>query len=76
MTDTPYMIARLEAEEPFWTPCTRQGYHALTYGFLLAEVIRRVSGQSLGAFLVRDVAGPLGLDFHIGLPGFWAARPR
>lgn len=74
MTDTPYMIARLEAEEPFWTPGTRQGYHALTYGFLLAEVIRRVSGQSLGAFFAQEVAGPLDLDFHIGLPA--AAEPR
>ena len=68
MTDTPYMVARLEAEPPFWTPGTRQGYHALTYGFLLAEVVRRVTGQSLGAFFADNIAAPLGLDFHIGLP--------
>lgn len=68
MTDTPYMTARLEAEAPFWTPGTRQGYHALTYGFLLAEVVRRVTGQSLGTFFAENIAVPLGLDFHIGLP--------
>ena len=74
MTDTPYMVARLEAEPPFWTPGTRQGYHALTYGFLLAEVVRRVTGQSLGAFFADNIAAPLGLDFHIGLPA--AIEPR
>lgn len=74
MIDTPYMVARLEAEAPFWTPGTRQGYHALTYGFLLAEVVRRVTGQSLGAFFAENIAAPLGLDFHIGLPA--AIEPR
>ena len=68
LTDTPYMVARLAAEDPFWAPGTRQGYHALTYGFLLAEVVRRVTGASLGAFFAENIAAPLGLDFHIGLP--------
>jgi CubicO group peptidase (beta-lactamase class C family) len=58
----------LAAEEPFWRPGTRNGYHALTFGFLVGEVIRRVSGRSLGAFFREEVAGPLGLDFWIGLP--------
>lgn len=74
MTDAAYMTARLEAEAPFWTPGTRQGYHALTYGFLLGEVVRRVTGQSLGAFFAEQIAGPLGLDFHIGLPAEHEAR--
>jgi CubicO group peptidase (beta-lactamase class C family) len=58
----------LAAEEPFWTPGTRQGYHAVTFGHLVGEVVRRVSGQDLGAFFRAEIAGPLGLDFHLGLP--------
>ncbi|MFJ9820726.1 serine hydrolase domain-containing protein [Streptomyces sp. NPDC101151] len=60
---------RLAAAEPWWEPGTRSGYHALTYGFLVGEVVRRVSGMRLGAFLEREVTGPLGIcDFTIGLP--------
>src|SRR5262249_57801052 len=46
----------------------RNGYHALTFGFLVGEVVRRVSGRSLGTFFRDEVATPLGLDFWIGLP--------
>ncbi|MFF5969390.1 serine hydrolase domain-containing protein [Streptomyces collinus] len=59
---------RLAAAEPWWEPGTRSGYHALTYGHLVGEVVRRVSGLRPGAFLAREVTGPLGIDFHIGLP--------
>jgi CubicO group peptidase (beta-lactamase class C family) len=59
---------RLAAMEPWWEPGTRSGYHALTYGFLVGEVVRRVSGLLPGAFLEREVTGPLGIDFRIGLP--------
>jgi CubicO group peptidase (beta-lactamase class C family) len=59
---------RLAAMEPWWEPGTRSGYHALTYGHLVGEVVRRVSGLRPGAFLEREVTGPLGLDFTIGLP--------
>lgn len=59
---------RLAASEPWWEPGTRSGYHALTYGHLVGEVVRRVSGLRPGAFLAREVTGPLGIDFHIGLP--------
>ncbi|MGW7662519.1 serine hydrolase domain-containing protein [Streptomyces sp. NPDC054756] len=59
---------RLAATEPWWTPGTRSGYHALTYGFLVGEVVRRVSGLRPAAFLEREVTGPLGVDFTIGLP--------
>ncbi|AWE48767.1 serine hydrolase domain-containing protein [Streptomyces nigra] len=59
---------RLAATEPWWTPGTASGYHALTYGFLVGEVVRRVSGLLPGAFLEREVTGPLGVDFTIGLP--------
>ncbi|MFG3275701.1 serine hydrolase domain-containing protein [Streptomyces luteogriseus] len=59
---------RLAATEPWWEPGTRSGYHALTYGHLVGEVVRRVSGLRPGAFLTREVTGPLGIDFRIGLP--------
>ena len=62
------MVERLAAEAPFWEPGTRHGYHALTFGFLVGEVVRRVSGRSLGGFVADEIAGPLGLDLHIGLP--------
>ncbi|MDH6218967.1 serine hydrolase domain-containing protein [Streptomyces pseudovenezuelae] len=65
---------RLAATEPWWEPGTRSGYHALTYGFLVGEVVRRVSGLLPGAFLEREVAGPLGVDFTIGLPEKEAGR--
>ena len=51
-----------------WEPGTAHGYHALTYGWLVGEVVRRVSGMSIGQFFAENVAGPLGLDFWIGLP--------
>ncbi|MFG2264203.1 serine hydrolase domain-containing protein [Streptomyces sp. NPDC048720] len=66
--DWELTTARLAATEPWWEPGTRSGYHALTWGFLVGEVIRRVSGLRPGAFLEKEVTGPLGLDFTIGLP--------
>ena len=66
--DWNYMIERLQEEEPFWEPGTRNGYHGLTFGWTVGEIVRRVSGKSLGAFFRDEVAGPLGLDFWIGLP--------
>ncbi|KUJ42375.1 serine hydrolase [Streptomyces sp. NRRL F-5122] len=66
--DWELTVARLAATEPWWEPGTRSGYHALTYGFLVGEVVRRVSGLLPGAFLEREVTGPLGIDFTVGLP--------
>ena len=66
--DWELMTAALAAETPFWAPGTRNGYHGLTFGFLVGEVVRRVSGRSFGRFFREEVAGPLGLDFHFGLP--------
>jgi CubicO group peptidase (beta-lactamase class C family) len=60
--------ARLAAQAPFWEPGSRTGYHALTYGVLLGELVRRADGRSLGRVFAEEVAGPLGLDLHIGLP--------
>jgi CubicO group peptidase (beta-lactamase class C family) len=68
------MVERLAAEEPFWEPGTRHGYHALTFGWLVGEVIRRVSGRDIGSFFAAEVAGPLGLDYWIGLPESEHAR--
>ncbi len=66
--DWPAVTARLAAQPPRWAPGTTAGYHALTQGFVLGEVIRRVTGRRPGAFFAGEVAGPLGADFHIGLP--------
>jgi CubicO group peptidase (beta-lactamase class C family) len=66
--DWDAMTAALAAEEPWWTPGTKHGYHAVTYGWLVGEVVRRVSGRSLGSYLRTAIAGPLGADFHVGLP--------
>jgi CubicO group peptidase (beta-lactamase class C family) len=66
--DWELMISTLAAEAPFWAPGTRHGYHGLTFGFLVGEVVRRVAGRSFGRFFREEVAGPLGLDFHFGLP--------
>jgi CubicO group peptidase (beta-lactamase class C family) len=58
----------LAAQEPFWKPGTAPGYHATTQGYLVGEVVRRVTGRSLGTVFREEIAGPLGADFHIGLP--------
>jgi CubicO group peptidase (beta-lactamase class C family) len=62
------IIEALAEQTPFWTPGTAHGYHALTYGWLVGEVVRRVSGRSLGTFFAEEIAQPLGLEFYIGLP--------
>ena len=59
--------ALLAAQAPWWEPGTASGYHALNYGHLIGEVIRRITGQRLGEFFAAHLAGPLGADFHIGL---------
>lgn len=58
----------LADSKPVWEPGTDRGYHAVTYGYLVGEVIRRVTGDTVGAFFAKEVAAPLGLDFWIGLP--------
>jgi CubicO group peptidase (beta-lactamase class C family) len=61
-------VDRLAAQRPAWEPGTAHGYHGRTYGWLVGEVIRRVSGRTPGRFFADEVAAPLGLDFFIGLP--------
>jgi CubicO group peptidase (beta-lactamase class C family) len=66
--DWQYMCERLEAEEPFWKPGTRNGYHMINFGWTVGEIVRRVSGKSLGTFFQEAIAGPTGAEFWIGLP--------
>lgn len=66
--DWDYIVQTLAAEEPLWPPGTRQGYHAATFGHLVGELVRRTTGRGLDRFFRDEVAEPLGLDFHIGLP--------
>jgi CubicO group peptidase (beta-lactamase class C family) len=72
--DWKRMTDALAAEAPWWEPGSRSGYHAMTYGFLVGEVLRRIDGRTLGAFFRDEVAGPLGADFWIGLPASEDAR--
>lgn len=58
----------LAAQAPLWEPDGTSGYHAITLGYLQGEILRRITGQTLGSFFAEHVAGPLGADFHIGLP--------
>ena len=66
--DWDRVTARLAAQAPVFEPGTLNSYHAATYGFLAGEIVRRVSGQSLGSLLREEVTGPLGADLFIGLP--------
>lgn len=66
--------ALLAAQAPYWEPGTAPGYHALTQGYLVGEVVRRITGKSLGTVFREEIAGPLGADFHIGLPASEDAR--
>jgi CubicO group peptidase (beta-lactamase class C family) len=61
-------VKALAAQRPVWEPGTAHGYHSGTFGWLVGEVIRRISGKSVGTFFAEEVAAPLGLDFWIGLP--------
>jgi len=61
------MTEALAREAPWWPPGTRHGYHVNTFGFLAGEVLRRVSGRTLGTFLREEIAAPLGADVHLGL---------
>lgn len=66
--DFDYMAKRVAAEKPYWEPGTSNGYHMISFGWTVGELVRRVSGKSLGQFFKDEIADPLGLDFYIGLP--------
>ena len=67
MYDWDLMVRELAAEEPWWPPGSAHGYHVNTFGFLAGELVRRVGGATIGDFFRREVAEPLGADFHFGL---------
>ncbi len=69
VADPDRLAPMLAAQAPVWAPGTRHGYHAITLGWYQSELLRRVSGRTVGQFLAEEIAGPLGLDLHIGLPG-------
>jgi CubicO group peptidase (beta-lactamase class C family) len=62
------MVELLAAQKPWWEPGTKSGYHTTTFGFLLGELIRRITDKSAGTFFREEVAKPLNADFYIGLP--------
>jgi CubicO group peptidase (beta-lactamase class C family) len=66
--DWDKVTSLLAAQAPYWEPGTACGYHALTQGYLVGEVVRRITGRSLGTVFREEIAEPLGADFHIGLP--------
>jgi len=66
LCDWKYSTGVLARQKPWWEPGTKLGYHAVTFGHLVGEVVRRVSGKSLGQFFKEEVADKIGADFHIG----------
>lgn len=67
--DWEHMVGALEQQAPVWEPGSKQGYHAVTFGWLVGEVVRRVSGaERFGEFLAEAVVAPLGLDMYVGTP--------
>ncbi|MHA2394127.1 MAG: serine hydrolase domain-containing protein [Promethearchaeota archaeon] len=65
--DWDKIVTLLAAQEPWWEPGAKSGYHGITHGYLLGELVRRVTGKSLGTFFREEIAEPLNADFHIGL---------
>ncbi|SPM31639.1 serine hydrolase domain-containing protein [Mycobacterium terramassiliense] len=68
VADWNFVCEQLAAAEPWWEPGTAQGYHMTTFGFIVGEVFRRVTGRTIGQYLRTEMAEPLGADVHIGLP--------
>ena len=68
MYDADIMASYLAKQRPWWQPGTRNGYHLVTFGWTVGEVVRRVSGLTLGQFIAKEIAEPLGADFYLGLP--------
>ena len=70
----PVMCAALAAQEPWWEPGAKHGYHAITFGYLVGEVIRRITGKTPGTYLREEITGPLKLDIHIGVDASFDPR--
>lgn len=72
--DGERVAAICAAQPPRWTPGSDQGYHGVTFGLYAGELFRRVAGESIGRFIAREIAAPLGADFHLGLPAALETR--
>lgn len=68
LTDWDFVCEQVAHAEPWWQPGTAQGYHMVTFGFILGEVFRRVTGRTIGQYLRTEIAEPFGAEVHIGLP--------
>jgi len=68
MYDADVMAEHLARQRPWWQPGTRNGYHLVTFGWTIGELVRRISGLSIGEFIAKELAQPLGADFYLGLP--------
>jgi CubicO group peptidase (beta-lactamase class C family) len=68
LADWELCTSLLAAQKPWWEPGTASGYHAVTQGYLIGEVVRRITGESIGSWFAREVAKPMGADFFIGTP--------
>jgi CubicO group peptidase (beta-lactamase class C family) len=68
LADWEFCTSALAAQKPWWEPGTASGYHALTQGYLIGEVVRRITGKSIGTWFAEEIAKPLEADFFIGLP--------
>ncbi|MHA1130342.1 MAG: serine hydrolase domain-containing protein, partial [Candidatus Helarchaeota archaeon] len=66
--DWEFCVNMLAGQKPWWKPGTKSGYHAITFGYLVGEIIRRITGKSIGTFFKEEVAQPLKADFFIGVP--------
>ena len=61
-------VSDLAVQAPWWEPGTQCGYHAISQGYLIGEIVRRITGESIGQWFSKEVAAPLGADFYIGMP--------
>lgn len=74
LEDSDYMAAMIAGQAPLWQPGSVHAYHAVTFGFVLGELVRRTTGCSIGQFFEREIAGPSGFEFWIGLPQAMESR--
>lgn len=72
--DWELMTSAIAAQEPLWEPGSKHGYHSMTLGYIAGELVRRVTGKSIGTYFKDEIAMPLGVDFHIGLPETYESR--
>jgi CubicO group peptidase (beta-lactamase class C family) len=74
LIDHDKLVALHAAQAPWWEPGSGSGYHAISQGYLLGEIVKRIDGRTLGQFFADEIAGPLDADFHIGTPAAHDAR--